>query len=60
MANSQASKRSVGEVLGSLEQVIVGRKGSDPERSYTARLLAGGVAAAGGKVTEEADAISGI
>jgi phosphoribosyl-ATP pyrophosphohydrolase len=54
VADSQASKRSVGEVLGSLEQVIAARKGSDPERSYTARLLAGGVAAAGGKVTEEA------
>jgi phosphoribosyl-ATP pyrophosphohydrolase len=55
VADSQASKRSVGEVLGSLEQVIAARKESDPERSYTARLLAGGVAAAGGKVTEEAE-----
>jgi len=55
VADSQTSKRSVGEVLGALEQVIAARKGSDPERSYTARLLAGGVAAAGGKVTEEAE-----
>ncbi len=57
MADSQASKRLVGEVLGSLEQVIAARKGSDLERSYTARLLAGGVAAAGGKVTEEAEEV---
>lgn len=55
MADFQASKRSVGEVLGSLEQVIAARKGSDSGRSYTAKLLAGGVAAAGAKVTEEAD-----
>jgi phosphoribosyl-ATP pyrophosphohydrolase len=55
VADSQASKRSVGEVLGSLERVIAARKGSDLERSYTATLLAGGVAAAGAKVTEEAD-----
>ena len=55
MADFQASKRSVGEVLESLEHVIAARKGSDSDRSYTARLLAGGVVAAGAKVTEEAD-----
>ncbi len=46
--------RRLGEVLEALEQVIAARKGSDAARSYTARLLAGGVAAAGAKVTEEA------
>lgn len=54
MTDSQASKRSVGEVFGSLERVIAARKGGDPGRSYTATLLAGGVNAAGAKVTEEA------
>ena len=55
VADSQASKRQVGEVLAALEQVIAARKGGDTGRSYTATLLAGGPAAAGAKVTEEAD-----
>lgn len=46
--------RRLGEVLESLEGVIASRKGDDPDRSYTSRLLAGGVAASGAKVTEEA------
>lgn len=46
--------RRLGEVLESLEGVIASRKGGDPERSYTSRLLAGGAALAGDKVTEEA------
>ena len=54
VSDVQPLNRRVGEVLESLEQVIAARKGGDPERSYTARLLAGGVAAAGTKVTEEA------
>ncbi len=54
VADSQASKRQVGEVLEALEQVIAARKGGDASRSYTAKLLAGGPAAAGAKVTEEA------
>jgi phosphoribosyl-AMP cyclohydrolase / phosphoribosyl-ATP pyrophosphohydrolase len=54
VSDVQPSSRRVGEALESLEQVIASRKGSDPDRSYTARLLAGGVAAAGAKVTEEA------
>lgn len=54
MADSQSSKRQVGEALEALEQVVAGRKGGDPSRSYTAKLLAGGPAAAGAKVTEEA------
>jgi phosphoribosyl-ATP pyrophosphohydrolase len=46
--------RRLGEVLESLEGVIASRKGGDPDRSYTSRLLAGGVEASGPKVTEEA------
>jgi phosphoribosyl-ATP pyrophosphohydrolase len=55
VADSQASKRQVGEILEALEQVIAARKGGDAGRSYTAKLLAGGPAAAGAKVTEEAE-----
>lgn len=43
-----------GEILESLERVVVSRKSDPPERSYTSRLLAGGVAKVGAKVTEEA------
>jgi phosphoribosyl-ATP pyrophosphohydrolase len=46
--------RRLGDVLESLEGVIASRKGGDPDRSYTSRLLAGGVAASGAKVAEEA------
>jgi phosphoribosyl-ATP pyrophosphohydrolase len=35
--------------------VIASRKGGSPDRSYTSKLLAGGVAASGAKVTEEAE-----
>ncbi len=42
-------------MLASLEQVIAARKGSDASRSYTAKLLAGGVTLAGSKVAEEAE-----
>jgi len=55
VADSQTSKQRVGEVLETLERVIAARKGGDAGRSYTAALLAGGPAAAGAKVTEEAD-----
>jgi phosphoribosyl-ATP pyrophosphohydrolase len=44
----------VGEVLETLEGVVGSRRGGAPERSYTSRLLAGGVPAIGAKVTEEA------
>lgn len=44
----------LGETLERLEGVVVSRKSDPPERSYTSRLLAGGVPAIGGKVTEEA------
>jgi phosphoribosyl-ATP pyrophosphohydrolase len=37
--------------------VIASRKGGSPDRSYTSRLLAGGVPAIGAKVTEEADEV---
>ena len=43
-----------GEVLEALERVVASRRGDPPEKSYTARLLAGGVTRIGGKVTEEA------
>lgn len=43
-----------GEVLEALERVVASRKGDAPEKSYTARLLAGGVPTIGAKVTEEA------
>jgi phosphoribosyl-ATP pyrophosphohydrolase len=46
--------RRVGEVLETLEGVVGSRRGGAPERSYTSRLLAGGVPAIGAKVTEEA------
>lgn len=35
--------------------MIASRKGESPDRSYTSRLLAGGVDAVGAKVREEAD-----
>ena len=44
----------LGETLERLEGVVVSRKSDPPERSYTSRLLAGGVPAIGRKVTEEA------
>lgn len=40
-------------VLGRLERVIAARDGADPERSYTARLFAKGVAKCAQKVGEE-------
>jgi len=35
--------------------VVASRRGDSPDRSYTSRLLAGGVPRIGPKVTEEAD-----
>jgi phosphoribosyl-ATP pyrophosphohydrolase/phosphoribosyl-AMP cyclohydrolase len=46
--------RRAGEVLEALERVVESRKGESADRSYTSRLLAGGAAKIGGKVTEEA------
>ena len=46
--------RRLGETLESLEAVVVSRKSEPSERSYTSRLLSGGVDAIGAKVTEEA------
>ncbi len=43
-----------GRVLDALFAVIESRKGGDPEVSYTAKLLAGGVEAVAAKVREEA------
>jgi phosphoribosyl-ATP pyrophosphohydrolase len=44
----------LGETLESLERVVDSRRNDPPDRSYTSRLLAGGVAKIGAKVTEEA------
>jgi phosphoribosyl-ATP pyrophosphohydrolase len=46
--------RRLGETLEALEAVIAARKDAPADRSYTSRLLAGGVPAIGAKVTEEA------
>lgn len=54
MSDPESSSRPVGEVLEALEKVIAARRGESPDRSYTSRLLAGGVPKAGAKVTEEA------
>jgi cyclase len=43
-----------GRVLDELFAVIESRRGGDPEASYTARLLAGGVETVAAKVSEEA------
>lgn len=45
--------------LRSLARVVEGRRGGDPERSYTARLLEGGARRAGEKVVEEAGEVLG-
>jgi phosphoribosyl-ATP pyrophosphohydrolase len=55
VSDPASSARRPGDVLETLEGVIVSRKGDAPERSYTSRLLAGGVPAIGAKVTEEAE-----
>ena len=43
-----------GRVLDALFEVIAGRKGADPESSYTAKLFQDGVEAIADKVSEEA------
>jgi phosphoribosyl-ATP pyrophosphohydrolase len=54
VSDREPSDRRIGAVLAELEGVIASRKGAAPDRSYTSRLLAGGVATIGAKVTEEA------
>ena len=44
----------LGETLARLAATIAARKGADPASSYTAKLLAGGPAAAAKKMGEEA------
>jgi phosphoribosyl-ATP pyrophosphohydrolase len=44
----------LGDTLGELERVVESRKRDTSARSYTSRLLAGGVPAIGAKVREEA------
>ncbi|MFM7207841.1 MAG: phosphoribosyl-ATP diphosphatase [Planctomycetaceae bacterium] len=55
MSDLHPSTRRCGEVLEALEGVIASRKADPSARSYTTKLLAGGPAAAGAKVTEEAE-----
>ncbi|MFM9025274.1 MAG: phosphoribosyl-ATP diphosphatase [Planctomycetaceae bacterium] len=55
MPDPASSSRRPGDVLEALEGVIASRQGDSPDRSYTSRLLAGGVDAVGAKVREEAD-----
>jgi phosphoribosyl-ATP pyrophosphohydrolase len=55
VSDLQPSTRRCGEVLEALERVVASRRGDSPDRSYTSRLLAGGVPRIGPKVTEEAD-----
>jgi len=54
VSDHELEARRPDDVLGALERVVRSRKGESPERSYTSRLFAGGVAACGAKVTEEA------
>jgi phosphoribosyl-ATP pyrophosphohydrolase len=46
--------RRPGEILEKLERVVASRRGEPTDRSYTSRLLSGGVPMIGVKVTEEA------
>jgi phosphoribosyl-ATP pyrophosphohydrolase len=50
----EPSMRRPGEILEKLERVVASRKGEPSDRSYTSRLLSGGVPRIGAKVTEEA------
>jgi len=54
---SDVSAPTLGRVIDRLSSVIAGRAGSDPARSYTARLLGGGDLVAR-KVLEEAGEVS--
>lgn len=54
MSEFEAVAQRPDDVLEALERVVVSRQGDSPDRSYTSRLFAGGVAACGAKVTEEA------
>ena len=55
VSDPRSSCRRPGEILAVLEGVVGERREASPERSYTSRLLAGGVPAIGAKVTEEAE-----
>ena len=48
------SEKSTGEIMDALFAVIDSRRGSDPESSYTARLLSQGTGKIAEKVGEEA------
>jgi phosphoribosyl-AMP cyclohydrolase / phosphoribosyl-ATP pyrophosphohydrolase len=53
-AGAHRSSESSGEVLTRLAAIIADRAATQPERSYTARLLAGGIGLVSRKVGEEA------
>ncbi len=53
MSGERGQERD-GRVLDALFEVIAGRKGADPQSSYTAKLFQDGVAAIADKVGEEA------
>ncbi len=53
MSGDQGQERD-GRVLDALFEVIAGRKGADPESSYTAKLFQDGLEAIADKVSEEA------
>ena len=52
--------RRLGETLQNLERVVASRKSEAPDRSYTSRLLAGGVPAIGAKVTEALESVERV
>ena len=54
MSLAPTSLDRLAAALGRLQATIDARRDDDPEASYTARLLAGGPAAAGKKLGEEA------
>ncbi len=53
MSGERGQERD-GRVLDELFETIAGRKGADPETSYTAKLFEAGIEAITGKVSEEA------
>lgn len=52
--SDQATPESLGAVIDRLTATIESRKGADPEKSYTASLLAGGPGLCAKKFAEEA------
>ncbi len=55
--SGSAPPERLGAALAELAATVQARKGADPESSWTAQLLAGGVKAYGAKIVEEADEV---